>query len=230
MKIGRPNSISDAQSLITMYDKVKAVGVGHSWWKDQFCAGSNSSSLNLVMTEMSPTVAFINRPTNPSEWKNKQIPADFPIKVDEDAATVTVAAGIPQRMLLSYLADYKYWKQPNGWTLPAFSWFIDQTIGGAISTGTHGSSMTWGSLSSQMRGIKVILANGTLFELNNPNENLHLWKALGVSVGRLGVITEVTLRIKPQQAVKRKLTELSFQEFAQQIKTVEDQVGNIYLK
>ena len=54
-------------------------------------------------------------------------------------------------MLLEWLADYRYWKQPAGWILPAQSWFIDQTIGGAVATNTHGSSMQHGSLSSQVR-------------------------------------------------------------------------------
>lgn len=38
---------------------------------------------------------------------------------------------------------------PQGYTLPAFSWFIDQTIGGAVATATHGSSLRHGSLSNQ---------------------------------------------------------------------------------
>ena len=37
--------------------------------------------------------------------------------MDEDNATVTVAAGISQRILLDYLSNYKYWKQPSGWSL-----------------------------------------------------------------------------------------------------------------
>ena len=69
--------------------------------------------------------------------------------------------------------------------------------------------------------MKIILANGTLKEYT-PKDNLHLWKALGVHVGRLGVITELTFRIKPQQAVKRKLQELSFEEFAAQVKVTQD--------
>ena len=162
------------------------------------------------------------QPTDPKAFRNKAVPTNFPIQVNEDDATVTVAAGIPQRMLLEYLSEYRYWKQPEGWTLPAFSWFIDQTIGGAISTGTHGSSMRWGSLSSQLRGMKVILANGTLLEMS-PKQNLHLWRALGVAVGRLGAVTEVTLRIKPQQAVRRRLQELDFVDFAAQVKKVQDE-------
>ena len=42
-------------------------------------------------------------------------------------------------------------KAPLGYTLPAFPWYIDQTVGGAVSTGTHGSSLQFGSLSSQAR-------------------------------------------------------------------------------
>lgn len=46
-------------------------------------------------------------------------------------------------------------------------------------------------------GLKVVLANGSLFEVT-PKSNPHLWKAFGVSVGQLGVIYELTLKIKPQ--------------------------------
>lgn len=40
-----------------------------------------------------------------------------------------VAAGIPQRMLLDYLAEYRHCTQAAGWTLPAFTWWTDQ-VGG----------------------------------------------------------------------------------------------------
>lgn len=67
--------------------------------------------------------------------------------VDPARLTVTVAAGVTQRVLLDYLAAYP---SPSGYTLPAFSWFIDQTIAGAVATATHGSSLQHGSLSSQV--------------------------------------------------------------------------------
>jgi FAD/FMN-containing dehydrogenase len=41
-------------------------------------------------------------------------------------------------------------KAPDGYTLGAFAWYLDQTIGGAVSTATHGSSLIYGSLSSQV--------------------------------------------------------------------------------
>ena len=35
------------------------------------------------------------------------VPPSFPIQVDEPALTATVQAGVPQRILLDYLASYK---------------------------------------------------------------------------------------------------------------------------
>ena len=83
--------------------------------------------------------------------------------------------------------------------------------------------MKWGSLSSQIRGLNIILANGTLLELTGPKQNLHLWRALSVSVGRLGIITELKMRIKPQQSVRRRLQEMDIGEFAKQVKAVQDE-------
>jgi FAD/FMN-containing dehydrogenase len=245
VKIGRPTSIEQAQQMINLFSKVKASGVGHSWGKELFCAGSDEDSLNIILTELPSVLGFIKNPVKPSQWLTDAeeasllgagattntttsasasapliIPVDFPIKVDEDAATVTVEAGIPQRMLLDYLAEYTHWKEPAGWTLPAFSWFLDQSIGGAVATGTHGSSLTWGSLSSQLRALKFIAANGTLVELT-PDSNPHLWKAMGVSVGRLGIITELTLRIVPQSAIQRSLADISFNEWTDQVLAVQ---------
>ena len=50
--IGRPRNYSELASLVGAYPRVKAVGVGHSWWAEQFCAGSDNSSINIVMTEL----------------------------------------------------------------------------------------------------------------------------------------------------------------------------------
>jgi FAD/FMN-containing dehydrogenase len=124
VKVGRPASLAEAQALVRAYAKVKASGVGHSWNEDLFCAGDDAAAINLVMTELKPTLDFILRPPAPTLAP----PPGFPIAVDEERRTVTVAAGVPQRMLLDYLAEYRMGKQPDGWSLPAYSWFVDQVI------------------------------------------------------------------------------------------------------
>jgi len=45
---------------------------------------------------------------------------------------------------------------------------------------------------------------------------------LQVSVGRLGIITQLTLSIVPQQAVRRAEQDTTIAQFAQQVKQVQD--------
>lgn len=52
VKIGKPENVFQLQEMVSHFDKVKAVGVGHSWWKEQFCSGANDTSINVVMTEL----------------------------------------------------------------------------------------------------------------------------------------------------------------------------------
>jgi FAD/FMN-containing dehydrogenase len=73
----------------------------------------------------------------------------------------------------------------------------------------------------QVVGMKVVLANGTLLPVS-PKTNRHIWRAMGVSVGRLGIVTELTLRIKPQQAVQKKVEEQPLAVWVAQLKIVQD--------
>ncbi|PSC73742.1 L-gulonolactone oxidase [Micractinium conductrix] len=222
VQVGKPATVEEVQEMVKAFPRVKAAGVGASWWTEQFCAGDDANSINIVTTELKSTLDFMAAPVDPKQWADAGgVPPDFPIQVDEDAQTVRVAAGITQRRVLDYLAAYTHWKEPAGWVLPAPAWFQDQTIAGAVATAAHGSSMRYSSLSGQLRGLKIVLANGTLLELS-PDSNRHLYLAAGASVGRLGVLTEVTISIVPQQNITRTNQEMSFQEFAQQIKDVQD--------
>lgn len=83
---------------------MKASGVGHSWWKEQFCSGNDTRSVNVVLTEQKAVLDFMGAPTDPQQWVGRQVPADFPVQVNEADEEVTVAAGVTQRVLLDYLS------------------------------------------------------------------------------------------------------------------------------
>ena len=57
VRVGAPVNINELLGLIKSHSKVKAVGVGHSWWQEQFCSGTANDSVNIVMTELEDTLA-----------------------------------------------------------------------------------------------------------------------------------------------------------------------------
>eukprot|EP00884_Botryococcus_braunii_P005943 jgi/Botrbrau1/1534/Bobra.0107s0022.1 len=140
--------------ILQDFEKVKGVGVGHSWWQQQFCAGTNDTAIQIVTTEIAEVLDMNIQPSAEfgdfAQYPVANPPTNYPVKINEDKMTVTVQSGVILRVLLDYLAIYKSTKSPTGYTLPAFSWYIDQTVGGAVATATHGSTLKWGSLSSQV--------------------------------------------------------------------------------
>ncbi len=73
-----------------------------------------------------------------------------------------------------------------------------QSIAGAISTGTHGTGVRFGSLATQVEGLTLVTASGELLECS-PEQNADIFKAAQVSLGALGVIAKVTLRVVPNK-------------------------------
>lgn len=71
-----------------------------------------------------------------------------------------------------------------------------QSISGAISTGTHGTGVKFGSLSTQVEGLTLVTASGDILECS-PERNPDIFKAAQVSLGTLGIIAKVQLRVVP---------------------------------
>ncbi|HEX6482851.1 MAG TPA: D-arabinono-1,4-lactone oxidase [Ktedonobacteraceae bacterium] len=76
-----------------------------------------------------------------------------------------------------------------------------QSIAGAISTGTHGTGVRFGSLATQVEGLTLVTASGELPECS-PEHNPDIFKAAQVSLGALGVIAKVTLRVVPAKRLR----------------------------
>ncbi|MFD2350319.1 D-arabinono-1,4-lactone oxidase [Nonomuraea ferruginea] len=70
----------------------------------------------------------------------------------------------------------------------------EQTVAGAIQTGTHGTGRDSGGLADQVTGLELVLADGSLVTAA-PGEDL--FDAARVGLGALGVLTAVTFRVEP---------------------------------
>ena len=73
-----------------------------------------------------------------------------------------------------------------------------QTIAGALATGTHGTGVGFANLSSQVKGMKLVTADGVQ-EVTGGDE----LSAARVSLGALGVATEIQLLCQPLYTLRR---------------------------
>ena len=67
------------------------------------------------------------------------------------------------------------------------------TVGGAVSSGTHGSGSAVGSLSALVRAVRLVDGRGELRTIDGPDLD-----AVRVGLGALGVLTEVDLAVVPE--------------------------------
>jgi FAD-linked oxidoreductase len=68
-----------------------------------------------------------------------------------------------------------------------------QSLAGAISTATHGTGLELQCLSGYVRGLRLVTAGGQIVECS-PQHDPDVFEAARVSVGSLGVISQVTLQ------------------------------------
>jgi FAD/FMN-containing dehydrogenase len=109
--------------------------------------------------------------------------------VDAQACCAWIRAGTKIRDLGQPLADQGLALENQG--------DVDvQAIAGAISTGTHGTGRTLGSLSTQVVGLRIVTADGEVLNCSR-DEEAETFRAAQVALGSLGVITAVRLRLLP---------------------------------
>ncbi|MBS1964134.1 MAG: FAD-binding protein [Bdellovibrionales bacterium] len=75
-----------------------------------------------------------------------------------------------------------------------------QSIAGTVSTGTHGTGKAFGSVSTQLTGLRLVTADGEARDLTAADGDL--FRAAQVSLGALGILTQVRLRTVPAYKLK----------------------------
>src|SRR5271170_515392 len=79
-----------------------------------------------------------------------------------------------------------------------------QAIAGALSTGTHGTGIALGCLSSQAVGMRLVQSDGSVFELD-ADRDPEIMAAAQVAIGTLGVISTITLQAVSAYNLKESL-------------------------
>lgn len=117
------------------------------------------------------------------------------VRIDEASRTVTVGGGVRYGDLAREL-------QEAGWALHNLASLPHISVAGAIATATHGSGDRNGNLATAVAGLRILNGSGELVDLRRGDEG---FDGAVVGLGALGVVTEVTLDIRPTFDVRQRL-------------------------
>ena len=124
------------------------------------------------------------------------------VSVDLQARQVTVKAGTTLEQLHDILDEH-------GLALgvsPTTAW---PTVAGAIMTATHGTGIKYGNLATLVVSMEVVSPSGEVMVVHKGDD---LFDAVVVSLGLLGVVTEITLQAESAFNLKEVTTVTTLQQ------------------
>jgi xylitol oxidase len=166
-RIHRPASVAELQRLVAAGACVRALGTGHSFSRIADTPG------DLVSVAGLPKI----------------------MKVDAEAATVTVSAGVRYGELAPHLHAAGYALR-NLASLPHIS------VAGACATGTHGSGNSNGNLATAVCAMEMITAGGDAVTMSREADGDRFRGAV-VGLGALGIVTSLSLDIVPAFGIRQ---------------------------
>ena len=117
------------------------------------------------------------------------------VGLDRAARTVTIESGLSYGQLCPSL-DRDGFALHNLASLPHIS------VAGACATGTHGSGVNNGNLSTAVSAFEIVTAGGDVLSIAR-SKDLRTFQAAVVNLGALGVVTKVTLDVQPAFAMRQ---------------------------
>ena len=111
------------------------------------------------------------------------------LAADRDSGLVTVQAGMTLARLNTLLAAH-------GLAMPNLGDIAYQSVAGAIATGTHGTGIRLGNLSTAVEGLRLVTGDGAVLDCS-ATANADVFGPARIGLGALGAVSTVTLRTVP---------------------------------
>ena len=111
------------------------------------------------------------------------------VAVDREAMTVTALAGTPLTVFNAELENL-------GLSLHNMGDIAEQTLAGAVSTGTHGTGGIASGLAAQLSALELVTGTGEVLRAS-ADENPDVLDVARVGLGALGILTTLTFRVEP---------------------------------
>ena len=155
-------------------DRVKCVGAGHS-----FTPAAATDGVLVSLDDLTGIEAIV--PTLGADGR-------------ADGAEVTVWAGTRLHRLGPLLWDLGLAQQNLGD-------FAEQSLAGAVSTGTHGTGLTAPGIPATVVGLQLVTADGSVVSCSRTSHP-EVFEAARLGIGALGIITKMTIRCVPAFALR----------------------------
>lgn len=178
--VGRanPTTVAEVVDVVTRAaesgTRVKCVGAGHS-----FTPAAATDGLLVSLDDLTGVEAIV--PTSDAE--GRVVGAD-----------VTVWAGTRLHRLGPLLWDL-------GLAQPNLGDFAEQSLAGAVATGTHGTGHSAPGLPATVVGLQIVTADGSVLSCSR-DSHPEVFEAARLGIGALGIITKMTLRCVPAFALR----------------------------
>jgi FAD/FMN-containing dehydrogenase len=124
-------------------------------------------------------------------WSAIAAPEDIALTLDRMSGIVARGPGWVRVKAGTRLRQLNRALGAVGEALPVVASIAQQSVAGAVGTGTHGSSLSHGNLSSLVCGARLVAGDGSVLEIGEDDERLD---GIRVHLGALGPVTELTLR------------------------------------
>ncbi len=122
---------------------------------------------------------------------------DYGIEIDRTASTVTVGGSIRYGALAQALVR-------EGLALHNMASLPHISVAGAVATATHGSGDAKGNLATAVAALELVTSDGDLVTASRGDDD---FAGMVVSLGALGVVTRVTLDVKPTYQMQQQVFE-----------------------
>jgi xylitol oxidase len=119
------------------------------------------------------------------------------LSLDTINNTLTVEGGIKYGELSPWL-DKKGFALQNLASLPHIS------VAGSITTATHGSGVKNGNLSTAVRGLEIVIADGSVITVSREKDG-DIFNGTVVGLGALGIIIKVILDVLPTYKMRQEV-------------------------
>ncbi|KAJ7676685.1 D-arabinono-1,4-lactone oxidase-domain-containing protein [Mycena polygramma] len=131
------------------------------------------------------------------------------LEVNTEKLYVVVQAGITLTDLHAELGKY-------GLAMRNLGSISDQTLGGIVTTASHGSGITYPVMSADVAALTLLLADGTRASCSR-TEHTDLFLATLCGLGATGIILTVTLNVEGAFRLKDEQCQRSFEDVVQNL-------------